>query len=87
MNEENILKFRNRAIGYFERVLTAEGYDHDRASQLAFYVAKILEDTHSLVEDVENQNANTDEVLDHIHLMYSNADAFAEGHKVLMYKD
>ena len=87
MQEKQILAFRNRAVAYFERVLLAEGFDPHRASELAFYVAKVLEDTHSLLEDVENESSDTDRVLDHIHLLYSNVSAFNEGHKVLMYKD
>ncbi len=87
MDEEQILVFRKRAVKYFERVLLAEGYDHVRATELAFFIAKILEDTRSLLEDVESENADTDAVLDHIHLLYTNAYAFNEGRKVLMYEE
>ena len=87
MNEEQILAFSTRAVPYFERILLAEGYDVQRVSDLAFFIAKVLEDTHSLVEDVEGENLDTDEVLDHIHLLYTNASAFNEGLKVLRYID
>ena len=87
MEEKEILNFRNRAVSYFEQILVAEGYDRQRASDLAFFVAKVLEDTLALVEDVENNNQDTNNVLDHIHMMYSNKFAFEEGHKILMYKD
>lgn len=87
MDEDKILEFRNRAAKYFERVLIAEGYDAHRASELAFYVSKVLEDTHSLLQDVEYENVDTDEVLSHVHLFYSNSFAFVEGRKLLMYKD
>jgi hypothetical protein len=87
MEEETILAFRNKAVKYFERVLHAEGHDLLRATELAFFIAKVLEDTHSLVEDVEADNPETHDVYDHIHMLYTNVDAFIEGHKILMYKN
>lgn len=72
---------------YFEQVLAAEGYDRHRASELAFCVAKVLEDTLALVEDVENNDQDTNKVLDHVHMLYSDKLAFEEGHRILMYKD
>ena len=87
MDEKEILAFRNRAIPYFESVLIKEGYSAHRASELGFYIAKVLEDTFSLVEDVEKQNEDSDEVMDHIHLLYTCKFAFEEGHKILMYED
>jgi hypothetical protein len=87
MDEEQIRVFRNKAAGYFERVLLTEGYDAHRSSELAFFIAKVLEDTHLLMEDIEADSSDTNKVLDHIHILYNNAYAFSEGHKILMYKD
>ena len=87
MDEETILSFRNRAVPYFERVLAAEGYDPHRAAEIGFFVAKVLEDTLALVEDVNSSNPETDDVLNHIHRLYANQFAFDSGNKILMYQD
>lgn len=87
MTEEEILKFRNRAEAYFNGILDAEGYDQHRREELGFFVAMVLEDTLDLLEDVETNNPDTDAVMDHIHMHYTNREAFEDGHKILMFKD
>ena len=87
MTEEEILKFRNRAEAYFNRILESEGYDQHRSEELGFLVAKVLEDTLELLEDIETNNPDTNAVMDHIHMLYTNREAFEDGHKILMFKD
>ena len=87
MDEQTIMEFRNRAQPYFQAILIKEGYDIPRAADLGFYIAKILEDALSLLEDVETNNGNSDTVLDYVHMLYANEYAFSEGDKLLMYRD
>ena len=85
--EDEILKFRNQAIPFFRAVLLKEGYDNSRADELAFYTVKVLEDSFPLVQNFEKRDTNTENILDNIHMLFTNRNAFEEGKKILMWKD
>lgn len=52
-----------------------------------FFIAKILEDCLPLLEDIEEKNADSENVLDNIHLLFTNLHAFENGKKILMWED
>lgn len=82
--DDTICKFRAKASAYFERNLLMNGYDPERAQDLGFYIAKLLEDTLHLHADIENDHSDADEVLDHVHMLYANKAAFETEYKLLM---
>lgn len=86
MDETAIIEFRNKAVRYFESVLTENGYGGG-SSDLAFLIAKVLEDTLALFEDIETANRDTEEVIQHVHMLYANKHAFNEGNRILMWEE
>jgi len=87
MEEREILEFREKAVSYFIPVLLGEGYNEKQAADLAFYIAKILEDALPLIKNVEENNSDFEKIIDNIHLLYVNSQAFEDGGKILMWKD
>ena len=87
-NEENeITRFREKAIDYFRPVLLEDGYPPEKVEELAFYITKILEDAIPLLKCIEENESDIEKVMDDIHLLYTNRTAFEEGKKVLMWED
>jgi hypothetical protein len=87
MDEKDILEFREKAVSYFIPVLLEEGYNEPRAADLAFYTAKILEDALLLIKNIEENNSDFEKIINNIHLLYTNSQAFEEAKKILMWKD
>ena len=57
MDEKKIREFRNKAIPYFESILIEDG-NGKASSDLAFLIAKVLEDTLALFEDIESDSTD-----------------------------
>ena len=87
IEEKEFIEFRKKAIEYFQPILIKEGYPPEKASKLAFFIAKILEDAIPLLECIAENETDIERVLDDIHLLYTNRTAFEEGKKVLMWED
>lgn len=86
MDEKNIIEFREKAISYFIPILLKNGYSQDQAGDLAFYIAKVLEDSYPLIVNIEESEQNVEKIMDNIHLLYANQTAFEEGKKILMWE-
>ena len=87
MDEDDITKFRGRAVSYFEPVPINDGYPLARAQELAFFISKILEDSLPLIENIERNEIDEEKVLGDIHTLFTNSNAFEEGKRVLMWDD
>lgn len=87
MEENEIIKFREKAIAYFQPILENEGYSIEKAQELAFYVSKILEDTLNLFESIESNETDFDKVTSDIHLLFTNVNVFERGRKILMWEE
>jgi hypothetical protein len=85
--EKEILEFREKAISYFKPILLKEGYSPEMTSDLAFYIAKILEDAFPLIRSVDANQNEDEQIIDKIHMLFSNLHAFEEGKKILMWQN
>jgi hypothetical protein len=86
IDEQIVLDFRRKAIAHLEPKLLSNGYERQKAAELAFFVAKILEDALPLIEDVNTDNENADEVMDDVHMLFTNKAAVEEAHSILMFE-
>jgi hypothetical protein len=67
------------------KVLLDDGYAQQQSEELAFYLARLLSDMLPLARMLDNvESYSTDEIMDAIHLVYSNRVSFEEAYKVLM---
>jgi hypothetical protein len=67
------------------KLLLDDGYPQDQSEELAFYVARLLSDMLPLAYMLDNvESYSTDEVMDAIHMVFSNRGSFEEAYKLLM---